>query len=158
MVKKKTGIDAILDVGILVIGLTKNPANKYCLKIIDDAVHGTIKVVIPYTVVLGAHLIMKRIYGIDSKKASDLLLNLMDSKRIIWWDKISKNIVETGLNYASEYNIDSWDGYLLAIMKQNGIDTVYTIDKDFENIRSITMINPIPKDVMGELSKFLEKS
>ncbi|MFQ6120763.1 MAG: type II toxin-antitoxin system VapC family toxin, partial [Methanosarcinales archaeon] len=103
-------------------------------------------------------LIMKRIYGIDSKKASDLLLNLMDSKRIIWWDKISKNIVETGLNYASEYNIDSWDGYLLAIMKQNGIDTIYTIDKDFENIRGITMINPIPKNVMGELSKFLEKS
>ena len=43
MGEKKSGAEVIIDVGILAIGLTKNPAADYCLKFIDDAVRGRIK-------------------------------------------------------------------------------------------------------------------
>jgi len=52
--------DALVDVGVLAVGLSKNPATEYCLEIIEDAVRGRIRAFIPYTVVFGIHYILTR--------------------------------------------------------------------------------------------------
>ena len=67
MGEKEVRADAVIDVGVLAIGLSKNPATDYCLELIEDAVRGRIRALIPYTVVFGAHYILTRFYGVTPK-------------------------------------------------------------------------------------------
>lgn len=159
MGEKEVRADAVIDVGILAVGLSKNPATDYCLELIEDAVKGRIRVLIPYTVIFGAHYILTRFYGVIPKKANDLLRNLLSSKRIVWHGHIDKDNVEKSLENTEKYDLDAWDGYILYLMEENQIRMIYTLDvENFGKINWIKAVNPIPEEKMQELRIFLEGS
>jgi len=159
MGEKEVRADAVIDVGILAVGLSKNPATDYCLELIEDAVKGRIRALIPYTVVFGAHCILTRFYGVMPKEANDLLRNLLSSKRVVWYGHINKDNVEKSLENTEKYNLDAWDGYILYLMEANQIRIIYTLDVEhFGKINWIKAVNPIPEEKMQELRVFLEGS
>jgi len=159
MGEKEVRADAVIDVGILAVGLSKNPATDYCLELIEDAVRGRIQALIPYTVVFGAHYILTRFYGVIPKNANDLLRNLLSSKRIVWYGHIDKDDVEKSLENTEKYDFDAWDGYILYLMEANQIRIIYTLDVEhFGKIDWIKAVNPIPEEKMQELRVFLEGS
>jgi len=159
MGEKEVRADAVIDVGILAVGLSENPATDYCLEVIEDAVRGRIRVLIPYTVVFGAHYILTRFYGVISREANELLRNLLSSKRIVWHGHIDKGNVEKSLENTERYNLDAWDGYILYLMEANQIRIIYTLDVEhFGKINGIKAVNPIPDEKMSELRSFLEES
>lgn len=157
MGEKEARADAVIDVGVLAVGLSKNPATACCLEVVEDAVRGRIRALIPYTVVFGAHYILTRFYGVISSEASGLLRNLLASKRIIWCGDIDKDSVEKSLENTEKYDLDAWDGYILHLMEANQIRMIYTLDvKHFGEIDWIKAVNPVPEEKMRELHAFLE--
>ncbi|MEM4165505.1 MAG: type II toxin-antitoxin system VapC family toxin [Nitrososphaerales archaeon] len=159
MGEKEVRADAVIDVGILAVGLSKNPATGYCLELIEDAVKGRVRALIPYTVVFGAHYILTRFYGVTTKEAVDLLRNLLSSKRIIWYGRIDKDHVEKSLENSEKYDLDAWDGYILHLMEANQIRIIYTLDSGhFSRVNWIKAVNPIPEEKMKELRIFLKGS
>lgn len=159
MGEKEARADAVVDVGILAVGLSKNPATDYCLELIEDAVRGRIRVLIPYTVVFGAHYILTRFYGVSPKEAGGLLRSLLSSKRIVWHGRIDKDDVEKSFENTENHDLDAWDGYVLRLMEANQIRIIYTLDMEhFGKINWIKAVNPIPEDKMRELRVFLKGS
>lgn len=158
MGEKEVRADAVIDVGILAVGLSRNPAATYCLEIIEDAVKGRIRALIPYTVIFGTHYILTRFYGVQSKEANDLLRNLLLSEKIAWYGQIDKKIVEKSFENTEKHDLDAWDGYILHLMEANNIRILYTLDvKHFGKINWIKTVNPIPDGKMKELRSFLEE-
>jgi len=159
MGEKEVRADAVIDVGVLAVGLSRNPATDYCLEVIEDAVRGRIRALIPYTVVFGAHYILTRFYGVIAEEANELLRNLLSSKRVVWYGHIDKDNVEKSLENTEKYNLDAWDGYILYLMETNQIRIIYTLDVEhFGRINWIKAVNPIPDEKMRELRGFLEGS
>jgi predicted nucleic acid-binding protein len=157
--EKEVRADALIDVGILAVGLSRNPATDYCLELIEDAVKGRIRALIPYTVVFGAHYILTRFYGVSPKQAGGLLRSLLSSKRIVWHGRIDKDDVEKSFENTENYDLDAWDGYILRLMEANQIRIIYTLDMEhFGKINWIKAVNPIPEDKMQELRVFLKGS
>jgi len=158
MGEKEIRADAVIDVGVLAIGLSKNPATDCCLELIDDAVRGRIRALIPYTVIYGTHYILSRFCGVSPKKANDLLRNLLSSTRIIWYGHIDRTSVEKSFDNTEKYNLDAWDGYILHLMEKNQIKIIYTLDVEhFGKIDWIKAVNPVSEEKMHELRAFLEK-
>lgn len=60
------------------------------------------------------------------------------------------------LDYASTYNIESWDGYLISLARSLGSTVVYSLDKDLARVREITVVNPFPQNEVEQYHKFLE--
>jgi len=159
MGEKEVRADAVIDVGILAVGLSKNPATDQCLEVIEDAVKGRIRALIPYTVVFGAHYILTRFYGVMPKETNELLRNLLSSKRVVWYGHIDKDLVKKSMENTEKYNLDAWDGYILHLMEQNQIRIIYTLDVEhFGKINWIKAVNPVPEEKMEELRVFLEES
>ena len=157
MGEKEVRADAVIDVGVLAVGLSKNPATDHCLEIIEDAVKGRIRVLIPYTVVFGTHYILTRFYNVAQKEANDLLENLLSSTRIVWYGDIDKDNVRKSLSNTETYDLDAWDGYILYLMEKNQIRIIYTLDMEhFGKIDWIKAVNPVPDEKMHELSSFLQ--
>ncbi len=69
--------------------------------------------------VFGAHYILTRFYDVMSNEASELLRNLLSSKRVIWYGHIDKDSVEKSLENTEKYDLDAWDGYILHLMEAN---------------------------------------
>jgi len=157
MGEKEVRADAVIDVGILAVGLSKNPATDHCLEIIEDAVKGRIRALIPYTVVFGTHYILTRFYNVAQKEANDLLQNLLSSTRIVWYGDIDKDNVKKSLSNSEMYDLDAWDGYILYLMEKNQIRIVYTLDMEhFGKIDWIKAVNPVPDEKMHELRSYLQ--
>ncbi|MFW6111125.1 MAG: hypothetical protein ACOC6H_03720 [Thermoproteota archaeon] len=158
MGEKEVRADAVIDVGILAVALSKNPATNFCLSLIEDAVKGRIRALIPYTVVFGAQYILTRFYKVAPRKANGLLRNLLSSTRIIWYGHIDQQDVERSLENTENYDLDAWDGYLLHLMEDHQIRIIYTLDTGhFGKIGWIKTVNPVPKEKMQELHSFLEE-
>lgn len=159
MDEKQIRADALIDVGILAVGLSKNPATEYCLNVIEDAVRGRIRALIPYTVIFGTHYILTRFYDITAEETRNTIRNLLVSRRINWHGKIEPEDIAKTFENCIQYGLDAWDGYLLSLMERNEIRIIYTLDMEhFGKIDWIKAINPIPDQKMKELSDFLERS
>jgi len=158
MGEKEVRADAVIDVGVLAVGLSRNPATEPCLEVIEDAVRGRIRALIPYTVVFGAHYILTRFYGVQPREANDLLRNLLSSTKIVWHGTIRRSNVEGSLENTDAYGLDAWDGYILNLMEENKIRMIYTLDmEDFGSINGIKAINPVTEGKMRELHHFLRE-
>ncbi|MEM2936204.1 MAG: type II toxin-antitoxin system VapC family toxin [Candidatus Bathyarchaeia archaeon] len=158
MGEKEVRADAVIDVGILAVGLSRNPATDYCLEVIEDAVRGRIRALIPYTVVFGAHYILTRFYGVEPKEANNLLRNLLLSQRIIWYGHIDRSDIEKSFENTEKYDLDAGDGHILHLMEVNEIRIIYTLDVEhFGKINWLKTINPIPDVKMKELRDFLQR-
>jgi len=157
MGEKEVRADAVIDVGILAVGLSKNPATEYCLEVIEDAVRGRIRALIPYTAVFGTHYILTRFYGVALKEANNLLRNLLSSQRIVWYGHINRNSVEKSFENTEKHDLDAWDGYILHLMETKQIRIIYTLDVEhFGKVNWLKTINPIPSVKVRELSDYLQ--
>ncbi len=80
----------------------------------------------------------------------------MDAKQIHWYDGMSEDVVRDGFSQASETNVGGWDGYYAQVAIDEGVNTVLTIDDDFERFDAFdTEIILSPRE-FGELNEYLE--
>ncbi|MFQ6075079.1 MAG: hypothetical protein ACE5Z5_02935 [Candidatus Bathyarchaeia archaeon] len=145
----------MIDVGILAVGLSKNPATSYCLEVIDDAVRGRIRAPVSYTVVFGTHYILTRFYNVSPKEDNDLLRGLLSSEKIVWYGHIDEDNVENSLENSEKHDLDAWDGYILHLMETNQIRIIYTLDIEHFGKRLVKGDQPHSRHQNGGVEQVL---
>lgn len=127
----------LFDVGVTALAHSDAPVNDTALSYVRRAIAGEIDAVVPYASVVGAHNALTAYYGLSNAHASTLMENFMDAKRIHWYDGLSKETVRSGFSQARELNIGGWDGYYAHVAREEGVDTILTIDDDFEKVAEV---------------------
>mgnify|MGYP002760327727 FL=1 len=145
----------LFDVGVIALAHTAAPVRDAALSYVQDAIAGDIDAVVPYSALFGAHTILTTYYGRSNADASRLLQNFMDAKRIHWYDKIPEDVVLSGFSLASDANVGGWDGYYAQVAIDEGVNTVLTIDEDFQRFDAFdTEVILSPRE-FEELNEFL---
>jgi predicted nucleic acid-binding protein len=145
----------LFDVGVIALAHTAAPVRDAALSYVQDAIAGDIDAVIPYPALFGAHTILTTYYGRSNADASRLLQNFMDAKRIHWYDEIPEDVVLSGFSLASDANVGGWDGYYAQVAIDEGVNTILTIDEDFQRFDAFdTEVILSPKE-FDELNEFL---
>jgi predicted nucleic acid-binding protein len=145
----------LFDVGVIALAHTQAPGRDAALSYIREAVAGEIDAIVPYPAVLGAHNVLTTYYGRSNEDASRLLQNFMDSKRIHWAERISEDTVRDGFDQAQTANIGGWDGYYAQIAIEEGVNTVLTLDDDFERFDEFTTEVILSPEEFRKLNEFL---
>jgi predicted nucleic acid-binding protein len=87
--------------------------------------------------------------------ASRLLGNFLDARRIRWRDGPSEGAVRGGLARAGEANVGGWDGYYAQVAIEEGVETVATVDDDFERFDAFDTEVILSAEEFAELDRFL---
>jgi len=146
----------LFDVGVVALAHTQTPVRDAALSYVRDAIAGEISAVVPYPAVIGAHEVLTTHYGHTNADASRLLGNFMDAKRIHWYDEMSEDVVRGGFSRASDANVGGWDGYYAQVAIEEGINTVLTIDDDFDRFEAFATDVILSPAEFRSLNEFLE--
>jgi predicted nucleic acid-binding protein len=147
----------LFDVGVIALAHTDAPVRDAALSYVRDAIAGDIDAVVPYPALFGAHTVLTRYYGRSNAEASRLLRNSADAKRIHWYDGLSDETVRNGLGHARTANVDGWDGYYAQVAIDEGVNTVVTIDDDFERFEAFATEVILSPGEFRELNEFIEQ-
>lgn len=145
----------LFDVGVIALAHTAAPVREAALSYVRDAIAGEIDAVVPYPALFGAHTVLTTYYGRSNEAASRLLQNFMDAKRIHWYDGMSEDAVRGGFSQASDLNVGGWDGYYAQVAIEEGVNTVLTIDDDFERFDAFDTEIILSPAEFRELNRFL---
>ncbi len=145
----------LFDVGVIALAHTDAPVRDATLEYVQAAIRGEIDAVVPYPAVLGAHNVLTAYYGRSNADASRLLGNFMDAKRIHWHEGIPEDVVRNGLSQAGEANVGGWGGYYAQVAIEEGVETVLTIDDDFERFGAFETEVVLSAAEFEELNRFL---
>lgn len=145
----------LLDVGVIALAHTEAPVRDAALSYVRDAVTGDVDAVVPYPALFGAHTVLTTYYGRSNADASQLLENFAAAKRVRWCGGLSEETVRAALSRASEANVGSWDGYYAQVAIEEGVETVLTIDDDFERFDAFETDVILSADEFHELNRFL---
>lgn len=145
----------LFDVGVIALAHTETPVRDAALSYVRNAIVGEIDAVVPYPALVGAHTVLTTYYGHSNADASRLLQNFMDAKRIHWYDGMPEDVVRGGFSLASNANIGGWDGYYAQVAIDEGVNTVLTVDDDFERFDAFDTEIILSSDEFRELNRFL---
>ena len=146
----------LFDVGVIALAHTEAPVRDAALSYVRDAIAGDITAVVPYPALLGAHTVLTTYYGRSNADASRLLENFMDANRIHWYDRTPTDVVRAGFSLAGDRNTDGWDGYYAQVAIDEGVNTVLTIDDDFDRFEAFTTEIILSPAEFNELNQFLD--
>lgn len=145
----------LFDVGVIALAHTEAPGSDAALSYVTSGIAGDIEAVVPYPALFGAHAVLTTYYGCSNADASRLLQNFMDAKRIHWYEGMAEDVVVGGFSRASDANIGGWDGYYAQVAMDQGVNTVVTIDDDFERFDEFETEILLTPDEFRELNRYL---
>ena len=146
----------LFDVGVIALAHTAAPVRDAALSYVQDAIAGDINAIVPYPALFGAHTVLTTYYGRSNADAARLLQNFMDAKRIHWYDKMPEDVVWGGFSQASETNVGGWDGYYAQVAIDEGVNTVLTLDDDFQQFDEFDTEIILSSEEFKKLNRFLE--
>ena len=146
----------LFDVGVIALAHSSAPVRETALSYVRAGIGGEIDAVEPYPALFGAHTVLTTYYGYANDDASRLLQNFMDASRIQWYDRMPHDVVRGGFSRASEANVGGWDGYYAQVAIDEGVNTILTIDDDFERFDAFETEIILSPDEFTELNDFLK--
>jgi predicted nucleic acid-binding protein len=145
----------LFDVGVIALAHTDAPVRDTALDYVKAGISGEIDAVVPYPAVIGAHHVLTAYYGHTNEAASRLLQNFLDATRIHWYDGVPRDIVRDGLSLAGDVDVGGWDGYYAAVATAEDVNTVLTIDDDFERFDAFDTEVILSPEQYRELNAYL---
>ena len=127
----------LFDVGVVALAHSDAPVRDTPLSYVKRAIAGEIDAVVPYASVVGAHNALTTYYGLSNAPASRLMENFLDAGEIHWYDGMSERLLRDGFDLAREQNVGGWDGYYGQVALSEGVETILTIDDDFEGLDGV---------------------
>lgn len=146
----------LFDVGVTALAHAGTPVSETPLSYVRRAISGDIDAVVPYASLVGAHHVLTSVYGFSNEEASGLMRRFMDANRVHWYDEIGEQTLRTGFEYAGEANIEGWDGYYAQVALEEGVETILTLDDDFQRIDGVSTEIVLSQSEFAELNAFLE--
>lgn len=148
-------IKGIVDVGIIVVAHVDNPARIEALNFLKKVLLWEIKAIVPTSTFLGGYYILTKYLRVPRLMAKRSLTRTLEVKTPAFYEDVKVETVIDALEYSATYNIESWDGYLISLANNFNADIIYSIDKDFEKVPGITLVNPISKEKMKEYYEWI---
>ncbi|MBS7248368.1 MAG: type II toxin-antitoxin system VapC family toxin [Candidatus Jordarchaeales archaeon] len=149
--------EGIVDVGILVVAIFENPLKEQAVKFLSDVLRQKKRAAIPLTTVLGAYHIATRYLKLKRINVKHVLDKLLTTRSPALYPNITPELASRALDLATYYNIESWDGYIVALAKNIGNSIIYSLDKELEKTREVTVINPFPEHLTKQYHNFVKK-
>lgn len=148
--------EGVVDVGILVPLCFKNPLRECAVGFVKDVLTGKRKALIPLTTIIGAYHIATRYLKIPRIHVKKVLSGLIATRSPALYPQIPLDIVLDALEYATIYNVESWDGYLVALALNTRSKIIYTMDRSLERVKEIIVVNPFPEEKVREYHRYLK--
>jgi predicted nucleic acid-binding protein len=145
----------LFDVGVVALAHAGTPVSEPALDHLRAAISGEIDAVVPYAALVGAHHVLTSFYGFSNERASGLMANLMDATRIHWYDGLPEHVIRSGFDLAGTLNIDGWDGYYAQVALEEGVETILTLDDDFERVDGVDTEVILSPSEFERLNEFL---
>jgi predicted nucleic acid-binding protein len=146
----------LFDVGVIALAHAGTPVSETALSYVKDAIEGAIDAVVPYPALFGAHIVLTSYYGFSNADAARLMQNFTDASRIHWYDEIAKSTVRDGFAVAATHNVDGWDGYYARVAVEEGVETILTLDDDFENVDGVTADVILSPEEFATLTAYID--
>ena len=147
--------EGVIDVGVLVPCCFENPLKQYSISFLSEVLKQKKRALIPVSAILGAYHITTRYLKVPRLAAKKILGGILDSGSPALHPHISTYDAMDALDYASTYNVESWDGFLISLAKTKGAAVVYSLDVELAKVKEIAIVNPFPQDVVKQYHIFL---
>ena len=145
----------LFDAGVIALAHAGTPVSDTALSYVRQAIAGEIDAIVPYSALVGSHVVLSKYYKFSNMEAARLMQNFMDANQIHWYDGMSKDLIREGLQRASELNVNGWDGYYAEVARTEGAETILTIDDDFEEVSGVTAEVILTLDEFETLTNYL---
>lgn len=146
----------LFDVGVTALAHAGTPVSEKPLSYVRSAIAGEIDAVVPTTSIVGAHHVLRNFYEFTNGEASEVLRRFLDARRIHWYDDVGEDRVRAGLDIAGDANVDGWDGYYAAVARSEGVETILTLDDDFDQIDGVSVEVVLSPAEFAELNDHLK--
>ena len=147
--------EGVVDVSVVVPCCFENPLKPYSITFLSEVLKQKKKALIPVATILGAYHITTRYLRVPRITAKKILQGILDSGSPALYPYTSTHAAIDALDYASTYNIESWDGYLISVARSQGTTIVYSLDRELSKVRETAVVNPFPEGAVEQYHKFL---
>lgn len=151
-----TGGPYLFDVSLIALAHAGTPVSDPALQYVRRAVNGEIDVVVPHAALIDAHHTLRNVYRFSNAEASRLMTQFRDARRIHWYERLHEDRLCDGLTLAGAANIDGWDGYYGAVARDEGVETVLTLDTDFERVEGVACEVILDAEQFEALNEYVE--
>lgn len=162
MQERNSAFEGIVDVGILVPTCFDNPLRKESIDFLNDALISKRNILLPVSAVIGAYHIATNYLKVSRVIAKTVFSELLRTGSDSLYSEVSPDLASSALDYAVAYDIESWDGYLVAIARKFDAKVLFSMDEELgESLKLRTesglpvIVNPFPAGKVREYHKFL---
>lgn len=150
--------EGVADVSIIVVSCFENPLKEHGIAFLRDVLTQKKHVVIPISSIIGAYQIAARYLKVSNISVKKVLDGLLATRSPALYPQITFELASNALEYATYYNIESWDGYLISLAKSLGTSTLYSLDKQLSKVKEISVVNPFPEEAVKKYHGFMRKA
>jgi predicted nucleic acid-binding protein len=115
------------------------------------------RTVLPVTAVIGAYHITTRYLKVSRLEVKKVLEGLLRTRSPALYPNVRPELAVDALDYAVAYDIESWDGYLIALARSLQAKIIYSLDEGLAKVREITVVNPFPSNKLQEYHSYLKE-
>ncbi len=149
-------VEGVVDVSIIVPVCFDNPLKKYVAEFLEEVLALRKKAIIPVTAVLGAYHIATRYLKAPRRAVKKILVGMLEVESPAFYPQVPLTLAVEALDVAATYNIESWDGYLIALAQNLRAKIIYTLDKELEKVKEVITVNPFPQQKVSEYHQYLQ--
>lgn len=149
--------EGIIDVSIITVAHFDNPLRSHAAEFLRDSLSLARRRIVPLSTFLGAYHVLTRYLKVNRAMASKALRETLAVRSPAFVSDIPVEIVVDAMDYASTYDVESWDGYLVGLALSLNAKIIYTLDERLRKIREITVSNPFPTDVIKAYHEWLHE-
>lgn len=157
MVQEKAGYAGIVDVSIILVSLFENPLRESAIDFLGNVLSGRIPAAIPTSTFLGAYHVATRYLNCPKDLIATEIKETLSLGSPAFVEDISIEAVIEAVDAAMAYNIESWDGYLVALARSLNSPVIYSLDQDFKKIPDISLVVPFSEEKVKEYHRWIEK-
>jgi predicted nucleic acid-binding protein len=146
----------LFDVSLIALAHAGTPVSEPALQYVRQAVEGQIDAVVPHAALIGAQHTLRNVYRFSNAEAARLMTQFRDARRIHWYEDMPERLLRESLELAGSENIDGWDGYYWAAAQREGVETILTLDDDFERVTDVTCEVLLDTEQFQTLTDYIE--
>lgn len=150
--------DGVVDVSIIVPACFDNPLKESSIGFLSQVLTQRKSVVIPYSAIIGAYHIATRYLKAPRINVRRVLDGMLRTGSPALCGEVSNKMVSDALEYATVYDIESWDGVLVALCRSLGSSIIYSLDRELSKIREATVVNPFSEHLVKEYHDYIQES
>ena len=149
--------EGVIDVGIVVVSLFKNPLRKRAVDLLSDVLLQRKRAAIPVTAVLGSFHVATRYLKLPAVEVKKALVKMLETRSSAFYPYVLPEDATDAIDYAAYYRVESWDGYIVKLARSIGNSIVYTLDEELRKIKDIIVVNPFPQDLVEQYHQYIKR-